>query len=647
MTDDSHLRFGVIALRKQLIDERQFAHVCAAWVEDPSRSLADLLSERSWVSDAERREIEGQLASEADLLLSAAELPTLTLARGRGDSIVGIDLEDLDLGGLPLTVRERITLRGIHSSGGIGEVWRAYDEILGREIALKRLKRDQAEHPEHRARFFREARITGQLDHPGIVPVYDFSAGEGDEHCFYTMRFLRGRTLAEVIEEFHQQREVGEDMVSGAFLRLLGYFVNICNTMAFAHSRGIVHRDLKGNNVIVGDYGEVVVLDWGLAKRIKEVDQGDSETSAPSPADSLIGLRITETLQGERLGTPAFMAPEQALGQIDRIDHRTDVYGLCALLYDILTGRPPFIGEDVVEVMEAVAREPVTPPRELVPEVPIALERICVRGLAKQRDLRWQEVTTLAQAVEAWISELVERKRTQQERERFFDLSSDLLAIVDGQGKIIQSNAAWDTTLGWGADERCGLPFASFVVDADGQLAAVEQTLAELAPSGAPSELELRMRHADGSYRWIHFQARALPQDGGLYLVGRDVTERRRSEQTFAGLLESAPDATCVIDASGTIVLVNAQLERMFGYDRSEMLGQPVEILVPESLRKGHIGHVRRFITDPKARPMGSGLPLTGQTKDGRVIPIEVSLGPVETETGMLVACALRSRAAT
>ena len=652
MVADANLRFAVLALREQLIDERQFAHVCSVWAEDPSRSIAALLSERSWVSEAEREALQQRIDRHEAEGLAAPEQPTLTL--GPSEASLGLDLDDLDLGGLPLTVRERITLRGLHSSGGIGEVWRAYDEILGREIALKRLKTEQAAQLEHRARFFREARITGQLDHPGVVPVYDFSAGHGDEHCFYTMRFLRGRTLSEVIEAFHAEREPGEDMVSGAFLQLLGYFVNICNTMAFAHSRGIVHRDLNGNNVIVGDYGEVVVLDWGLAKRVStragacdgdEGERDESDSQGSRPADSLTGMRVTETLQGERLGTPAFMAPEQALGQIDRIDHRTDVYGLCALLYDMLTGQPPFVGDDALAVMDAVARAPVRSPRELVPEVPSALEAICVRGLAKSRAQRWPDVSSLASAVQRWIGALVERKQTERERERFFDLSSNLLAIVDGRGKIVQSNAAWHARLGWTLEARRGQPFAAFVVDGEGQREAAERVLAELDPEGQPSELELRMLHAAGETRWIHFQARSLPANEGRYLVGRDVTERRQTEQTFAGLVESAPDATCVIDASGTIVLVNAQLERLFGYSRAELVGEGIEVLVPEPLRERHVGHVRRYVANPKVRLMGSGLALTGQTKSGAIIPIEVSLGPVETEAGTLVACALRSRA--
>jgi PAS domain S-box-containing protein len=582
--------------------------------------------------------------NDSDLREPASEHPTMTVAPGNSSAGI-LDIDSLDLGDVPLTMRERITLRHLHSSGGIGEVWRAFDEVLGREIALKWLKREQAEHLDNRARFQREAQITGQLDHPGIVPVYDYSTTDDGTRCFYTMRFLRGRTLADVIADFHRTRD-DDAMVSGAFLQLLGYFISICNTMAFAHSRGVVHRDLKGGNIIIGKFGEVIVLDWGLAKRIG-VDEPDMREREGSPdpvwhPSTSGGGQIIATMQGERLGTPAYMAPEQALGAIDEIDERTDVYGLAAILYDILTGRPPFYGDDLVAVMDAVAREQPTPPSDVVPGVPPELEHICLKGLAKAREQRWQSVTELATAVQGWVNALAERRRTEQEREHFFDLSLDLLAIIDRDGRVRQSNAAWGSQLGWSEQERADTELIEFVAPEHHEL--VEAKLGELWAGAHVVEFELRMLRADGARRWVDMRARTLPDEAAIYVVGRDVTERRQSEQQFIGLLESAPDATCVIDESGAIVLVNRQLEQMFGYPRERLLGQPIEMLVPEHLRKGHLGHVRRYVSNPNPRPMGSGLALTGQREDGTIIPIEVSLSPVQTETRLLVSCALRIR---
>jgi PAS domain S-box-containing protein len=635
---DSNLRFAVLALARGLIDERQFISACESWVANRHGTLAELLVERGWMSEVERQALETFAEHER-----ATDHPTMTVAR-RNSLAGSFDIAGLDLGDAPLTMRERITLRHLHSSGGIGEVWRAYDEVLGREVALKWLKRDQAEHLDNRARFHREAQITGQLDHPGVVPVYDYSTTDDGTRCFYTMRFLRGRTLADVIAEFHRTRD-DDGMVSGAFMQLLGHFISICNTMAFAHSRGIVHRDLKGDNVIVGKFGEVIVLDWGLAKRIGVDEEVGERKEDPSwrPTESGRGESgIIATMQGERLGTPAYMAPEQALGSIDEIDERTDVYGLAAILYDILTGRPPFYGDDVVAVMNAVACEQPTPPSEVVPGVPPELEHICLRGLAKQREQRWQSVTELSAAVQGWVNALAERKRTEQERERFFDLSLDLLAILDRGGRMRQSNAAWGSQLGWSELERADTDLVEFIAPEHRELAKVK--LDELWAGAHVIEFQLRMLRADGAKRWIDLRARRLPDEAGIYVVGRDVTERHQSEQQFIGLLESAPDATCVIDEHGEIVLVNRQLERMFGYPRARLLGQPIEMLVPEHLRGGHLAHVQRYVENPSARPMGSGLALTGQREDGVIIPIEVSLSPVQTETRLLVSCSLRIR---
>ncbi|MFV8755478.1 PAS domain S-box protein [Nannocystaceae bacterium ST9] len=544
----------------------------------------------------------------------------------------------LDLDAAPISIRERITLRGLHSSGGIGEVWRAYDEVLGREIALKRLKSDKAGSEANRARFLREARITGQLDHPGIVPVYDYSSNHDGTHCFYTMRFLRGRTLREVIAEFHRQRRAEQlPLVSGGFLQLLGYFASICNTMAFAHSRQIIHRDLKGDNVIIGDFGEVVVLDWGLAKQL-DADPYDDQ----GPALELDELSATETLQGEQLGTPAYMAPEQATGQIDQIDHRTDVYGLAAILYEILTGRPPFAGTDVAKVLDAVVAKPPIPPHERVADVPVELEQICLQGLAKAKADRPASVGELAGRVQGWLDLLAEHKRTEQERERFFDLSLDLLAILDREGRFSQSNAAWSDSLGWPSEARADADFLEFVDPEDRPIAA--RALAEIHTGAERASFEARMRSAAGPTCWVHWNVRDIPAERASYLVGRDIGERKQAEQEFRGLLESAPDAMIVVDQQGRIDLANLQVEAMFGYSRAELIGQSIEILLPERLRLAHTGHMLRYATAPQRRTMGEGRQLHARHRDGHEFAVDISLSPVEGKHGTRVCCALRAR---
>src|SRR5262249_48032950 len=194
----------------------------------------------------------------------------------------------------------------------------------------------------------------------GIVPVYELTRDPKVGRPFYTMRFIRGRTLQAASRNFHALRAAGK--AEALDLReLLTAFVGVCNAVAYAHSRNVLHRDLKGHNVLLGDFGEVIVLDWGLAKRLDRVE----ETAADATNREAAG---GQTVQGQVLGTPAYMAPEQAEGRLDRINRQTDVYGLGAILYEILTGQPPFQGETTWEVLRKVREELPQPPRRAWPD---------------------------------------------------------------------------------------------------------------------------------------------------------------------------------------------------------------------------------------------------------------------------------------
>jgi len=174
--------------------------------------------------------------------------------------------------------RRRYTLTRLHATGGIGRIWLAYDRDLGREVALKELRPERSDDRGFAERFLHEAQVTGQLEHPGIVPVYELTRRPGDRQPFYTMRFIRGRPLTAAVRAYHDERPAGRaeplDRVA-----LLSAFVATCNAVAYAHSRGVIHRDLKGQNVVLGDFGEVVVLDWGFAKVLDRAD--DSPAAAP------------------------------------------------------------------------------------------------------------------------------------------------------------------------------------------------------------------------------------------------------------------------------------------------------------------------------------------------------------------------------
>ena len=250
-----------------------------------------------------------------------------------------------------------------HARGGLGEVFVALDAELHREVALKQILEKHADDPVSRQRFVAEAEITGGLEHPGVVPVYGLGTYAGGRP-YYAMRFIKGDSLKEAIEHFHGDDALKNDpgRRSLELRKLLRRFLDVCNAIDYAHSRGVIHRDIKPANIILGKHGETLVVDWGLAKAVGRADPSVGEqTIAPSSSGS------SETLPGSALGTPAYMSPEQAGGDLDRLGPRSDVYSLGATLYCLLTGKPPFEGDDIGEILRKVQAGDFRAPREVDP----------------------------------------------------------------------------------------------------------------------------------------------------------------------------------------------------------------------------------------------------------------------------------------
>jgi serine/threonine-protein kinase len=290
-----------------------------------------------------------------------------------------------------------------HARGGLGEVYRARDDELNREVALKRLRDDRADLPDCRRRFLLEAEVTARLEHPGVVPVHGLVRDAAGRPC-YAMRFVQGETLADASDGFHRTHadrwpSVGPGQV--AFRQLLQRFVSLCQTVAYAHARGVIHRDLKPANVLLGKYGETLLLDWGLAKPIGRADPADESTLQPGSP----GSRDGETQPGSALGTPAYMSPEQAVGRWDVVGPASDVYGLGATLYCLLTGRSPVRGDGWSEVQQKIQRGDYPPPREVRPGVPPALEAVCRKAMALEPAARYSTALELADDVERWLAD--------------------------------------------------------------------------------------------------------------------------------------------------------------------------------------------------------------------------------------------------
>jgi PAS domain S-box-containing protein len=426
----------------------------------------------------------------------------------------------------PLARGDRYHRLRLHATGGIGCVWLAHDSDLGRDVALKELRPEHADNATFGARFLQEARITGQLEHPAIVPVYSLVRAPDGRRPFYTMRFVNGRTLSAAARAYHDRRAAGQaDPLE--LPALLNAFVTVCNAVAYAHSRGVIHRDLKGQNVILGDFGEVVVLDWGLAKLVGRPDGAD-RSPAVGPDDDADG---GYTVQGEMLGTPAYMAPEQAAGRLDLIGFHTDVYGLGAILYEILTAGAPFAGGSTEEVLRKAREEAPAPPRLRQPQVPPELEALCLHALAKRPEDRCASAGVMGQQVQRWLGEMAERAQADLQRGRFFALSLDLMTIVGSDGYYKELNPAWETILGWPIDELKARPWVEFLHPDD--VAPTVAAAESLFGGNSLSHPENRFRCKDGSYRWLHWTGQVIAGQPLIYCVGRDVTDRKRVEEAL------------------------------------------------------------------------------------------------------------------
>jgi len=291
------------------------------------------------------------------------------------------------------------------AKGGLGEVFVALDEELGREVALKEIQGRHVNRPESRARFLIEAEVTGGLEHPGIVPVYGMGQYP-DGRPYYAMRFIRGRTLKEAIDAYHdnegRRRDPGQSALE--LRALLNRVIDVCNALAYAHTRGILHRDIKPANIMLGGFGETLVVDWGLAKA---VDRPETQTEpGMRPLRPLsAGASGTGTMYGSTVGTPQFMSPEQAAGELDKLGPASDVYSIGATLYTILVGRPPFHEPQIALLLNKVRQGQFPRPREINRKVPAALEAICLKAMALRPEDRYRTARALADDLEQWLAD--------------------------------------------------------------------------------------------------------------------------------------------------------------------------------------------------------------------------------------------------
>ncbi len=432
---DWHLLFGLLALQNGLITRQQLVAAFAKWTSDKSVVLDEWLVADGAI-DPQRRDTLKQMV-EFHVQSHGGDPQRSLMALGGSDlPEAREDLEQLNdselhksMAAIPdrdafATVAPTV---GISTSsggrfrilrplpgarGGMGVISVARDEELGRQVALKQIISDKADHTVYRQKFKVEAEVTGNLEHPGIVPVYGLGAGP-DGRPYYAMRLVHGDNLGAKIEQFHESPgDRRADYNSVEFHGLVDRLIDVAQAIRYAHSRGVLHRDLKPGNILVGEYGETLVIDWGLA-RLPQATGTESEASiaekridAKSPLLIRSGSNADATMQGQALGTVGYAPPEQLNGRIDLITERSDVYALGAILYQILVGQPPINNQDkdakLVELIKQTIEGKITPPRQVRHSVPKSLSAICIKALQREPAERYESVTIFIQELERW-----------------------------------------------------------------------------------------------------------------------------------------------------------------------------------------------------------------------------------------------------
>ncbi|MCM2371975.1 protein kinase domain-containing protein [Aporhodopirellula aestuarii] len=413
-------------------------------------------------------------------------------------------------------------------TGGMGIIYKAFDRLLEREVAIKVLRRDRATNS-YQEDFAKEARIMSFLSHPGVAPIYETGVCVNGQP-YHVMKLVGGITLRAMLDDENTEKA-----------ELLNVFTDVCQTMAFAHSRGVIHLDLKPSNIMVGEFGEVNVMDWGLARHIHhDTSQSPPEQSLPTESTShgrgeTVSTSDDETLasaeaeagpwttrQNNINGTPEYMSPEQARGS--NLDARADVFSLGGILCEILSGHAPYEGEDLQQVYRSAVRGETLQSLERLRTCGFgdALVRLTINCLHVDPSKRPINAMALSQIMMAHQASTLRSVRS--DMDRFFELSPDMFCIADHNGFFVRINDNFSKVLGHSKETLLSRPFLSFVHEED-----IERTIAQVsALAGGRPVIRFRNRYitARGDYITLEWTAKSLEGEHLIFAVARDVTAK-------------------------------------------------------------------------------------------------------------------------
>jgi serine/threonine protein kinase/tetratricopeptide (TPR) repeat protein len=458
--------------------------------------------------------------------------------------------------------RASYEIEGEIARGGMGVVVKAFDRELTRDVALKVLRDEFRAEPRHVRRFIEEARVTARLDHPGIVPVHQVGR-DAEGRAYFAMRLVRGRDLRRIIQLANANEEGWNQP------RALSVILKVCEAMAYAHERGVIHRDLKPSNVMVGEFGEVYVMDWGLARVLGESDSHDLRLRRS--ADASIAARDDRrpsadvdspivTMDGEVLGTPCYMSPEQAQGRLAELGPRSDVYSVGALLYHLLAGEMPYVPSGTSLASRAVLAELAKgPPRALNAvraDVPAELIAICEKAMTREPRDRYPDMRAMAE---------------------------DLRAFLERRVVAAYETGAWAEARKWVARNRAlALSLASIAVALIAGLAVslVLEAKAETSRLHAEESARAAKSERDKAEKIASFLEDTLRGATPSVAAGRDTTMLREMMDAAAARIEHGELAGVPEAEARLLIMVAGAYRELAQFDKAEgMLRRALEEL--------------------------------------------------------------------